>query len=374
MEIFAAVLIAGYGALMLSLCYGWLRLASLSRTAIEGSSTFSIVVAARNEESSIPNLLQSLANQSYPQKLWEVIVVDDDSTDRTLDVLHKAQQQYSWLRVINNATSGKHGKKAALQAAIESSQNDIICTTDADCILPSDWLKPFAEAFQNQSIQLVSGPVAYDASGGILEKLQTVEFAGLIGAGAGCISLGQPTMCNGANLAFRKPAFYAVQGYAGNENVASGDDEFLLHKIADRYGKLGYTFLKQDRATVKTSPKKSAAALFEQRMRWASKWPHYQRQSPQVLALFIGGIYVLMFVLMVTAVTGVISLKYAALLLLLKTGIDLFFFAPILRFFRLGHLWWAVLLLQLVYPPFVIALGLSGFRKQYQWKSRTFPS
>jgi hypothetical protein len=196
-----------------------------------------------------------------------------------------------------------------------------------------------------------------------------LEFAGLVGVGAASIGRAAPTMCNGANLAYRRDAFAAVQGFAGNEHVASGDDEFLLHKLHAAFpGSI--RFLKTPPAIVRTAGPPTLRALLAQRVRWASKWRHYQQNAPQRLALLVLGANVSLFAGLLLVFANPRLWPWTLAAWVLKLLADAWFLTPVLNFF--GRRRWLsyIGLLQLAYAPYALLTGLLGLRGEYVWKGR----
>jgi glycosyltransferase involved in cell wall biosynthesis len=344
-------------------------------SAPQPTDTFAltVVIAARNEAANLPYLLADLGQQSYLAEggRVEVIIVDDHSTDQTASVVQEATQaSFFTLRLLRLAELPQQptGKKAAVQAAIAAASAPWVVFTDADCRVGPGWLAAHAAVAARPEAQFVSGPVLLTGKGALAE-LQGVELAALVGVGAASIALGQPTMCNGANLSYRRTAFYAVQGFAGNAHVPSGDDEFLLHKLHKAYPE-GIYFLKAADAIVRTGAQPTLRALLMQRVRWASKWRHYEQTAPRYLA-------VLVLLANMALLIGLIGLLFSPrswpLVLaawMVKLGADVWFLRPVLAFFRRRRwlLWLPVL--QLAYAPYALAAGLLGLRGGYTWKGR----
>jgi hypothetical protein len=160
-----------------------------------------------------------------------------------------------------------------------------------------------------------------------------------------------------------------VQGFAGNEHVASGDDEFLLHKLHAAFpGSI--RFLKAPAAIVRTAGPPTLRALLGQRVRWASKWRHYQQKAPQRLAVLVLGANVSLFggLLLLPAYPTLLPWTLAAWSL--KLIADAWFLTPVLAFF--GKRRWLnhILLLQLAYAPYALLTGVLGLRGEYVWKGR----
>ncbi len=248
---------------------------------------FTVLIAARNEADNLPHLLRDLAAQEPVPGGFEVLLVDDHSTDATARLVREAAASLPVrLLTLADQPGAPTGKKAAIRAAVQAARTPWLLFTDADCRLPTGWVRAYAGAVaRDPAARFISGPVLLTGAGA-LATLQGLELAGLVGVGAAGIGLGQPTMCNGANLAYRRADFFAVGGFAGNEAVASGDDEFLLHKLHAAFpGSI--RFLAEPAAIVRTAAQPTLRQLLRQRVRWASKWQHYQTRAPQRLAVLV---------------------------------------------------------------------------------------
>ena len=327
-----------------------------------------MLVAARNEAATLPHLMQALQAQALPPHQFEVLIADDHSADGTAALVAAAAQNSLFgLRLIT-LPPGPTGKKAALAAAEAQARAPWVVCTDADCRPAPGWLRAYADLLP-ADLHFISGPVRLTPGGAWFDGLLGLEFAGLVGVGAACIARGRPTMCNGANLAFRRSTFHEVGGYADNAGIASGDDEFLLHKIHQRYP-AGIRFLADARAVVDTPAPATLPALLRQRVRWASKWPHYRTSAPRQLALLVLGANISLFAGLVLTVFWPALGPWVAAGWGLKLGADAWLLAPVLQLLRRRR-WLAWLLpLQLLYAPYALAVGLAGQRGGYRWKGR----
>jgi cellulose synthase/poly-beta-1,6-N-acetylglucosamine synthase-like glycosyltransferase len=260
------------------------------------------------------------------------------------------------------------GKKACITAAVEQAQFDFICLTDADCTRGKEWLKAINALIQKKATQMIYGPVFFSANN-LFEQSQTLEFMGLVGIGAAAIQLKNPNMCSAANLIFKKSAFYEIGGYAGNENIASGDDEFLLHKIFKLYPNEVF-FMKDYRAIVETSPNGSMEELAQQRRRWVSKSTKYDNRY--ITAILVGA-YFFNFSMFWNALAGffmpglwlIFGLQIG--LKILAEGLLIF---AVLRFFKQSKL---ILLLPWVEPfhiLYVLIIGIWANIQTFTWKER----
>ena len=328
-----------------------------------------ILIAARDEEERIAYTIDDILAQDYPGHLIEVIIVDDHSTDRTADIiLSYAEQGVKLLQLKENKPLNSY-KKKAIAEAISRSSGDFMVATDADCRMGPQWLSSIINYYEAEGLFMISSPVTYFEERSVFERMQTLEFSFLIGIGAAFIGNHRASTCNGANLAYRKDIFYAVGVFTGIDDLASGDDELLLQKVAERYpGKIG--FLKQREAIVYTHAKHNLDEFLQQRRRWASKSTKYK--DKRVIALAIS-MWLFNVTLIVNACLGFYDVYYLNLFLvqlLLKSIFEIVFLVPVLSFFkRLG----LIALLPVVAPLHIIYLvyiGLKGNTGKYAWKGR----
>ena len=331
---------------------------------------FSVLVAARNEAATLPQLLQALQSQLLPTACFEVLIADDHSTDGTAVLVAAAAADAPFALRLVRLPPGHTGKKAALAAAEAQARAAWVVCTDADCRPGPGWLQAYADLLAGQpDLHFVSGPVRLTPGGAWFDGVLGLEFAGLVGVGAACLAHGRPTMCNGANLAFRRRTFHEVGGYADNQGLASGDDEFLLHKMHQRYP-AGVRFLAEARAVVDTSAPGTLRTLLRQRVRWASKWPHYRSSAPRQLALLVLGANVSLALGLGLALSWPALGPWVMASWVLKLGADAWLLWPVLTLLHRPR-WLAWLLpLQLLYAPYALAVGLAGQRGGYRWKGR----
>jgi glycosyltransferase involved in cell wall biosynthesis len=364
-----------YCALIRRRGQAWQQLKVTTPTQIASPATaFSVLIAARDEARQLPALLADLAAQQYASTHFEILVVDDHSSDGTAACVEafaaSAPCPVRVLRLADYPAAG-HGKKAAIALALAHARHDWVVCTDGDCRVGPQWLATFAAALhQNPALDLLSGPVALLPDGTAFARLQVVEFAGLVGVGAASLALGEPNMCNGANLAYRRTAWQAIGGFSQNQHIPSGDDEFLLHALwARRPGSAA--FIKSDAAIVRTSAAPSIAAFLRQRVRWASKWRHYRQPGVQGLALGVFGLNLGLLIGLGWAWHWPATAPLIAVVWFAKLLVDAWFLRLILRFQGdERHAGRAVVGWQLLYIPYVVLTGVLALRGQYQWKGR----
>lgn len=344
--------------------------------AVDDLNTFrpqvSVLVAFRDELSSLPDLLEALQAQRYPN--LRVILADDGSTDGSGALAQSWAERhpirFRYLYVTN--PNRESPKKYALSKAMEGLQTDIILTTDADCVMGSQWVESMVAYFDSEEVQMVCGPVTFRHEKNLFDHFQTLELASLVGSGAAGLQRGKPSMCNGANLAYRYRAFKKAGGYAAHAHITSGDDEFLMHQFFEENAS-SVCFAKSRTALVHTLPQASPKAFLHQRKRWAGKWKHYQISHPRNLALGIFFFHLLW--LLVPFIWYLESRPATDLYLsafVLRAFGNLVFLRQVMEFlekpFRTLHF----ILLELLYSPYVVVFGLLANFGGYTWKGKHY--
>ncbi|GAB3181878.1 glycosyltransferase [Telluribacter humicola] len=365
------VLIGSYSLFTIGLLFLWRSIPKNKIKSTATSTTISVIIPVRNEAANILHLLRDLEGQSLPYHQFEVIIVDDSSTDNTAELVNTFRAGSSCrihlLPLTDTFTESP--KKRAIESAIHIATGELIVTTDGDCRVGPGWLEAIATCYEQTSARLISGPVTFTAETSLTDHLQTVEFSSLIGSGACTIAAGKPTMCNGANLTYTREVFFDVDGFEGTRHVASGDDEFLLHKISSRYPDQ-IQFLKHPEAIVQTGPHRQWMQFYRQRKRWASKWKHYKSKSPVILALYVFSCNAALLVAPILAVSGFITFTTLLAMLLLKWIPEWLYIGRVLLFLKKKRSIPYIPLVQLIYPFYVTFFGLAVQRPEYEWKGR----
>ena len=351
-----------------------------------------VVVPARNEEATIGPCLDSILALDYPADRLEVIVVDDDSQDRTAEVVRRRMAaapapalaggapeppeaggdgRVRLVQVPENRGRDRAHKKRAIEKAVAQARGEIILTTDADCVVPPGWARAMAAQFTGPEVAFVSGPVRFRVApeDGLFVRLQALDFFGLMACGAGGIGADQPNLANGANVGYRRETFEALGGFSGIDHVTSGDDELLMQKVAYETP-LDVRFCAAPEAMVVTEPVRSLRAFVQQRKRWASKGANYPRPL-QWMLLGVAGFFAAL-VATGLAVPAAPALG-AALLggLVLKAAGDLRVLWPASGRFGQRALLWAYPVHLLVHAPHSLLVGVLGPLGGFEWKGRT---
>jgi cellulose synthase/poly-beta-1,6-N-acetylglucosamine synthase-like glycosyltransferase len=355
------IVVSIYTALIIVLAFGFARLEEVPERKNGATLSISVVVAARNEATNLAVLLDDFALISYPAGKWEVIIVDDHSTEK----FDLPQQDFSARKL----SASSPGKKAALTAGVAAATGDIIVTTDADCRVNPLWLKEINKAFQKPGIKMIVGGVRIAADSSLFSQLQSIEFVSLAATGAATLGLGMPTMCNGANLAYRREAFTEVGGYQGNEGISSGDDEFLMNKFSARW-QGSIQFLYSRHAIVTTSPLHLLTSFIQQRLRWAGKWKHNISWTTRVFAMVVWLFHLAFIIMPVAAAFGFITWQLFVILAGAKIFVESLFLIPAANFLGVRWRWISFLVLQLIYSFYVISVGLMSQILLPKWKGR----
>lgn len=216
---------------------------------------------------------------------------------------------------------------------------------------------------------MVSGGVKLDENGSFFSRLQTMEFSSLIGSGASTLTVGYPTMCNGANLSFLKSAFYEVDGYEGNFSISSGDDEFLMRKINAKFPR-SICFLNNPESVVSTEAQQSLKDFFRQRLRWAGKWKRNSSAWTKLLAVYIFFFQISFIVVLGSLLTDKMDLKIAFFLIASKIVLEFIFLSKVCTFLKVKWRTIYFLLLQLIYPLYVIVIAIASNFISTSWKER----
>jgi cellulose synthase/poly-beta-1,6-N-acetylglucosamine synthase-like glycosyltransferase len=368
-DLISAFLTILYLAVVLSFIIGWRRLPGFTLPIDSKQIKVSIIVAARNEEENISKTISDLLAQDYDKTLMEIIFIDDHSTDGTGSIITSFNDPRIKLITLNEPLTINSYKKKAIQTAIAQAEGKLVITTDADCRMGKNWLKTIVGYYQQEGFKMISSPVVFTEEKSFFERAQSLEFLYLIGMGASTIGNKSPSTCNGANLAYEREAFYEVGGFTGIDDLASGDDELLLHKIAAKYNnKIG--FLKNSDAIVYTQAKPTVKEFIQQRKRWASKSTRYKNKSIIVLGVLV---WLFNLSIVLNLVVGLFARGYLQIglaQLLIKMLIELLFLITVTRFAKRMELLFLIPALNVMHIGYIIFIGIAGNSGKYNWKGR----
>jgi cellulose synthase/poly-beta-1,6-N-acetylglucosamine synthase-like glycosyltransferase len=339
--------------------------------------TVSVIIAARNEEKNVSQLLVDLMHQTYPKNAYEVIVVNDGSSDRTAHIVTEIAQQYNnvHLLTLKNIPPLYSPKKFAVSTAVDYSKGEIILTADADCRVKSTWIEAMVSYF-DPNVGMVIGFSQFGRKRdkqNLLEQLQAIDFLQLMAASAGSCTLGYPLAASGQNLGYRKETFRQVGGYTRVAQRISGDDVLLL-QLVRRLTKWRIVFAHSAHTFNTSQPQKTLIALLNQRTRWASNASYQIRLNKlfwgylvvvfTVNALFFFGV----------PISVLIHTSSAKLwtCLLIKIGAELLVAVGAARKFNRFDLLKYFPIWALLQVPYVVIAGMLGVFGKFNWKERDY--
>lgn len=377
----SVLLLVPYAALLLYYRRAWTSIPPfLVRIEKDPDLPFvSVLISARDEEANIGLCLQSMMQQTYPRERFEVIVVDDHSTDQTAEIVIAFGRKAGNIRLVHlddfvGGTVLNSYKKKAIETGIALSEGELIMTTDADCVVPPDWIFTVASYCKKHESAMIASPVRINmpAHAGWLRRFfyafQILDFTTLQGITGAALYKEFHYMANGANLAYPKNIFTEVEGFKGVDDLASGDDMFLMEKVRMvKPHKIHY--LKSAMSTVSTLPEETLALFLNQRIRWASKSSNYQDYKIKSVLAIVYAVNVWAIILLGM---GIYLKSYTLFVsfLIVKIVFELIFLLPVTRFFGQRHLLWWFLPFQPFHILYIILAGWLGRFGSYRWKGR----
>ena len=366
------IIVLSYILLIISFCIGFDKVKVFD--SFEGSpkNRFSIIVPFRNEAENLPQLLQSIEKLHYPKELFEVLFVNDESEDNSVKIIERffANAQND-IQILENIRSSNSPKKDAIETAINTAKNEWIVTTDADCILPERWLQVFDTFIQQHKPYFIAAPVTYPIAKSFLNRFQLLDLLSLQGATIGGFGIRKPFLCNGANLCYKKAIFLEVNGFSGNEKIASGDDIFLMEKFLKKHPEK-VTYLKSNEAIVLTQPQPTISDLLHQRKRWAAKSTHYQNIFGKLAAILVFAMNALIVVLLLLSLLGFFPWKHLVFIFIIKMVFDNLLLFKTAYYFKQQKVLTAAFLSSFIYPFFSMFVAIASLQGNYNWKGRTF--
>ena len=357
-----------YSGFLLYCIFGALRLYRKGTQLSAEFPSLSVVVPVRNEAGMLVKTLEALSRQNYSGE-WEVICVDDRSTDGSGELLEDFCRQHAHFRCVHvpvNSVAVPSPKKRALMVGFKEAKGEILMTTDADCVPPPHWLQSMASNF-TPSVGIVQGPKKITGPDNLLTRYQKLEVFGFVSIEASTFSMGKPLLASAPSLAYRKDLFEAAKGFEGMEHLESGDDDMLVHRMVNLPGgKVRYN-LDMD-SFVATPAVSSWRTLLTQRARWSSNGTRYQDKKYVTLLAGLFAFYLWLFIAPLPVLWGWMPLSYGLIPFAVKCLLDFTFLTQTGVKFKQEHLlrdfWWV----QILNIPIVVASVILGQLGLYRWK------
>jgi cellulose synthase/poly-beta-1,6-N-acetylglucosamine synthase-like glycosyltransferase len=264
----------------------------------------SVLISIRNEEKVVKACLDALLSQDYAREKYEVILVNDRSTDKTGQILDsyvtRNPELFKCITITQEETSASP-KKYALSKGIKLCSGEIILSTDADCIFTEKWISCLVSNFDADTGMALGATTHYQQPdmNQFLWGIQALEFFSHTVVSASMIANNFPINANANNMAYSRKAFEQAGGFEVHRHITSGDDDFLTQKIA-ALKKWKIKFITHPDSAVMTSPCKTFREIWEQRKRWASKCSLYGKKQ----VAFLSGVYFYYFLILTLILSG----------------------------------------------------------------------
>lgn len=373
MIIIISIITALYTILMCVLYVAYQKVKPFKLTNETEATRFSIIIPFRNEAQNLDALLDSIKAINYVKNLYEIIFVDDESKDNSVGIIKSyiRDNEHTDISILKNERHSNSPKKDAIKTAISKAKYEWIITTDADCIVTSNWLQSFNQFIIAKSPKLIVAPVTYKSTYTILNYFQLHDFLSLQTATVSGFGISNPFLCNGANLCYDKTIFNDLNGFEGNDDIASGDDVFFMAKVFNNNPK-DVHYLKSRSAIVFTIPESTLKGLFNQRVRWASKTSAYNNTFSKILAFIVLLMNASLVLCSVLVILGLFSWQFLSIFFVVKFSIDLLFISRSSSFFRQNTTLMAYPLNSFIYPFFVVFVSFYSIFFSYKWKGREF--
>ncbi len=372
MDVVLYLIAAIYVVFIAQLIYGFNKVKIFERTGVNPKTAFSIIIPFRNEAKNLPKLLKSISKLNYPKELFEIILVDDFSTDTSERICIQWRMANGLIEstLLENLRLSNSPKKDAISRAVPILKHEWMVTTDADCVVTKNWLLTLDNFIQQSNPEMVVGAVVYKTKNNWFHHFQQLDLMSLQGTTVGSFGIGKPFMCNGANFAYTKKFFQELGGFGGINSTASGDDVMLLQKaVAANSDKVLY--LKNKEFIVKTKPENDLFVLFMQRVRWASKTTSYKNTYAKSLAVVVLLLNLSLVLGFGFWVLGKIEIWNLSIVFFIKYLVDYILLYKSNQYLKNGK-FMLPLASSLVYPVFSSAVGLYSLFGSFTWKGRYF--
>ncbi len=344
---------------------GWNKTPTNTYNETSFNTSVSIIVAAYNEEQGIKECVQSILACDYPMQMMELIVVDNNSSDSTLEILKGINDPR--LKICEQ----KDGhKKESIECGIQASKNRFLLFTDGDCVVKKEWIKSMIYSHEIDKADCVLGPLEISRYNNLLTRFQAFDLLAMMGITSGGLKNKVNYLANGANFGYTQKLYHRISSIP-RKDYASGDDVMTLHAFV-RLGDAKIVFQKDAGAIVRTKTQASWKELIQQRIRWASKSTSYVSKKD----IYING-FIFIFCLsilinfLLTPVTGGLSFFIAIFQLFIKGAIDYAFLDNINKFFKKKHLMKYFISSFLVHFVYIIFTGVTSLLGlKYNWKGK----
>jgi cellulose synthase/poly-beta-1,6-N-acetylglucosamine synthase-like glycosyltransferase len=320
----------------------------------------SIIIAVKNEEKNITSLFDSLEKSNYPNENIEVIIVDDNSSDKTAELVQSRisdKNNYTFIKAENKEFEGKKG---ALSIGIKSAKYNFIVITDADCKPEPNWLNEMASALDYGN-DFVFGAAPIQIGRTLVEKLSAFENLRNTYLSVAAVGLNIPYSAAARSFAFRKTSFERIGGYSSTKETLSGDDDLLIREAVKNKMLIGTVI--QPESLVYSSAPKNFNQYFQQKRRHLQTSFHYLIKQKMFL-----GFWHLINLISLLSITLMFISPFLALPFAVKLVYDLFVVMKHQK--ELGHhfKFYEIFYLQILFEVFIVINFFNSLKGKVEWK------
>lgn len=358
-----------YALMQIFFTLGLLRLKRNSLKCPGALPKMSIVIPMRNEAENICSTLSALRAQDY-QAPFEVLCIDDRSTDSCAQLVRDFQVKHpdfdlKLFHIPQDAPKVCSPKKRALELGFSHTTGDVLMTLDADCIPPQSWVRSMASHF-SRGAEIVQGPKKIRTPKGALEGYQALDTLGFTLIEGAFFAWKKPMLASAPSLAYRKELYLKVGGFAGLEDLESGDDDMLVQKMAELSSKVHYNL--DPNAQVATVPASSWKEALLQRARWSSNGTEYPSKIYVAFLMAIFGFFCWIALSPLLSLCQILDWKITLMSWLAKFSVDtLLIVTGAFKLKELRLLRW-YLHAQIIQPYMIVLAVPLGQLKLYRWK------
>ena len=353
---------------------GWYK----ARLSIKGSLdskkeslSVSVVVAARNEEDNITNLLEHLTNQNYPSDQYEIIIVDDHSEDKTIE---KARTFINSRVKVVSLPDGYSGKRDALNYGCLQASGEFILNTDADCWMGPKWMESMIAAKFHFKADLILGPVQFTSSSlSILGAFQDIDMMNMVGISSATTSFGKTQVCNGACMGYYRKTFTHLNVFREGNRKGAGDDmELMLAFRENSDYRIGYAL--DANAMVYTEAMPTWKLFLQQRLRWASTGGDIKNRSIKMTLILVLLTNILIPAIGISVLFSESFLPLFLVFLGSKMLLDFIFLYGVFDFYKKISYLILYPLIQFLHILYICIIGVGMHFNSFSWKDREIQS
>lgn len=332
----------------------------------DAKTKVSVIIAARNESLFIAECLESIYKNDYPQNLFEVIVVDDHSEDKTSAII---MEEFPQVRLLSNKNG--YGKKYAIELASRNADGNLLLFTDADCLVPPQWISTMVANYNSNDIDFLAAPIQIQLKDSYLSRFQFLDVVATMAVTANGIQRKKYYSANGANMAVNKTKFLELYEVRQDAKIPSGDDMFTIQYLA-KQDPSKISFVRALDATVTTKGEETLKELISQRKRWAGKSKHYPEKN---ILLVQGYVFGLVFVILANFIFGLatdgLGVFTAIMMLFIKVTMDYLFLNYLCKYFEKEEATKKFLISAASYNVYILFAGIIALLPgEYIWKGR----